>query len=155
VSGGDNFTSAGLARARVAIVGLAAALLALAALAPVAGAVASEPAAEAGSSEAPEPMLVTFTTKSARISGPGAVVFVHCVGASFPSCEGTLSLRLGGAAHKVPYTIPAGARSTLIVPLGRVAARRGWRHPRSGVAVARTVQPLGGLLRSRRLLRLR
>jgi hypothetical protein len=155
VSGGENSTDAGLARARVAIAGIAAALLALAAMAPVAGATASGPAAEAGAAEAPEPMLVTFATRSARISGPGAVVFVHCLGASFPSCEGTLSLRLGGAAHKVPYTIPAGARSTVVVPLGGVAARRGWRHPRSGVAVTRTVQPLGGLLRSRRLLRLR
>jgi hypothetical protein len=148
------------AQARIAIATVALALLGFAAPAPLA---AAEPApAESGSPvyetpsyEAPEPMVVGFATKSAKISGPGAIVSVRCTGTAAGSCDGTLSLHLGGGTHKVPYTIAAGAREIVVVPLGDPSKRAWRRQPRTGVAVTRTVQPLGGLVRSSRLLHLR
>lgn len=103
----------------------------------------------------PEPMVVGFAARAARISGPGAIVSVRCSGTASGSCDGTLSLRVAGDTHKVPYTIAAGERRIVVVPLGD-PSERPWRQtPRFGVAVTRTVQPLGGLVRSARQLRLR
>jgi hypothetical protein len=100
-------------------------------------------------------MVVAFATRTAKISGPGAIVSVRCGGTASGSCDGTLSLRLGRGAHKVPYTIAAGEREIVVVPLGDPSERTWRRPPRTAVAVTRTVQPLGGLVRSARQLRLR
>ncbi len=151
-------TGKGAVPGRIAAFVLILSLLAAAAVPQLAA--AAEAAPEAApvyetSPYEPEPMVVTFTAKTAKIAGPGAIVSVRCAGSASGSCDGTLSLRLGGAAHKVPYTIAAGETRIVVVPLGEVSGRRGGGAARTAAAVTRTMQPLGGLVRSSRQLRLR
>ena len=158
MNGAGGKKSGGVGRGRVAVAAVALVVFGALALASLASAAAPSetggPVYETPEYQ-PEPMVVGFAARTARIAGPGAIVSVRCSGTASGSCDGTLSLRVAGGSHKVPYTIAAGGRQIVVVPLGDPSERPWRRTPRFGVAVTRTVQPLGGLVRSARQLRLR
>lgn len=125
-------------------------VLLLAALVPALS--AAEAAAEAvptGETE-PAPMSLQFPQRHATLVGPRALVMVECGGVAAPTCEGTLVLKGLGGAHKVPYAIGSGERQFLAVPLGDEVG--GGCRAR---VVARTLQVMGGAVRTSTLLRLR
>lgn len=132
----------GGSRLRVALSGLVVLVAAAALAAPAA---ADSPAA-AG-------MSIVFPSKTASVSGPGAVVLVKCAGSSARECAGTLTVEGLSENHSVSYAVARGEQRSLVVPLG------GDRGFFSGIAapkmrvVAETVQPTGGTARSVRVLR--
>ena len=122
-------------------------LLAAAALAPAAGAAAT-PTGTAGGATRQVGMKIVFSGRFARVAGPGAPVSVKCTGSVSRSCDGTLSLLVGGESSEVPFTVARGETRTVVVPLWRAGSL-------SALAVAETVQPSGGVVRSKHSFRLR
>lgn len=147
---------------RALALALALGALGLAGLAPAAGAAtglsaarAVTPAPPARVAAAPQGMSIEFTSRTARVAGPGALVAVRCAGATAPACVGTLTIDAPGESPAVAYSLDRGERRMLVVPLG------GARSVFDGIVavksrvVAQTVQAEGGLVRSARTLRFR
>ena len=110
----------------------------------------SAAAAEVAEEAEPAPMSITFPQRHASLVGPRALVMVECGGLAAATCEGTLVLKGVAGAHKVPYAIGQGDRQFLAVPLGDEVD--GGCQAR---VVARTLQLMGGSVRTSTLLRLR
>ena len=123
------------------ILGLLAAVCALAALA-IPGA-----AGAASGSDSPE-LSLTFPTNEAHLSGSQASVWATCDGPEARVCNGTLTLTRGGSKHQARFSVIAGTNQSLTVPLGADATAKRF------VAVVRTEQANGALVRSRSILRL-
>lgn len=129
---------------------LRALLLALAtvgALAAVPAPASAQGAAPGGRSE----VSLAFGSGTARLVGSHALVRVRCTGPREGLCNGTVTLSVRGKKHEVPVSLGGGSVKSLAVPVGPGRHLSG----RSAVAVARTVEPLGGYRHSARRLHLR
>lgn len=115
-------------------------------------ALAAIAAAPAGAERAPR-MSIKFSSPTARLAGPGALVRVRCAGVAAHSCVGTLSLRLRRSRAAAPFSIERGEEATVVVPLATETLARG--GARSARAVARTMQSRGASVKTSRLLRIR
>jgi hypothetical protein len=137
-----------------ALVALSLALLTPAAEgASLSSARAVTPAPPAATSSAPQGMSLEFTSGTARVAGPGALVEVRCVGTVGPSCVGTVSIEAPGEPPEVAFSIDRGDQRVLVVPLGEQRGIfEGLVSVRSRV-VAQTVQSEGGSVRTARTLR--
>jgi hypothetical protein len=96
-------------------------------------------------------MSLSFARSTAQIVGTQALVLVRCDGSRKGICNGTVTVSAGGRKHRAPFAVAGGSRQLLAVPVGSRKALGGT----SGRAVARTVQPTGGYLRSGEMLRFR
>ncbi len=141
------------------LLGLALAVLSLALLTPVAegaslsSARAVTPEPPAATSSAPQGMSLEFLSRTAKVAGPGALIEVRCVGTVATSCVGTVAIEAPGEPPEVAYSIDAGEKRTLVVPLGdQRGIFDGIVSVKSRV-VAQTVQAEGGSVRSARTLR--
>jgi len=130
------------ARIRLALAGFAA-LISLAALPALASAEALVPG---GNSE----MSLVFSAESAHLVGSSALVPVKCLGSGNGLCNGTVTLTVKGAKHKVPFALVGGSAQTLEVPVGSAGGLSG----ATAVAVARTQQAVGGYSRATGVLHL-
>ncbi|MFN8217040.1 MAG: hypothetical protein U0R71_10655 [Solirubrobacterales bacterium] len=129
-----------LALAALALVGIAAA-----------PAAAAEPEIPLASPLAPS-MTLAFAGQEAEVVGTRAVLAVKCRGPRSGTCDGTVTLSVGGSDHSAAFSVLGGHRQSLVVPLGPGAPR----HARHRVrAVAETVQELGACQQTERFLRLR
>jgi hypothetical protein len=63
-------------------------------------------------------MSISFPKGTAKVVNGKAKVLVRCTGSVSASCVGTLSLKLGGVTHKAVYSVKAGKKKTIAVPLG-------------------------------------
>lgn len=131
----------GFHRLRFVLAGLAIAVTAAAMASPV----AASPAAPG--------MSIAFPSKTASVSGPGALVLVRCAGSGSRECAGTLTVEGLSESHSVSYAIAKGEQRSLVVPLG---AERdfftGIAAPKMRV-VAETMQATGSSVRTVRVLR--
>jgi hypothetical protein len=111
---------------------------------------AAVPAIAAGSTvfDTPSQMSLSFSRGSARLLGRDALVPVRCAGSRSGTCNGTVTLSAGGRKHEVPFAVVGGSGENLTVPIGS-------HHAASALAVAKTVQPAGGYVRSSEVLRFR
>jgi hypothetical protein len=98
-------------------------------------------------------MSVEFAAPTVRLAGPGALVYVRCSGSVASSCVGTLALKVPGGTHEAPFSIEAGAKRMVVVPLG--SEQRLFHGTESAQAVAETMQSRGSSVRTARLLRIR
>jgi len=114
-------------------------------------AVTPEPAA--ATSSAPQGMSLEFTAGTAKVAGPGALVEVRCVGTTGASCVGTVSIEAPGEPPEVAYSIDAGEKRTLVVPLGEERGIFAGIVSVKSRVVAQTVQVEGGSVRTARTLR--
>lgn len=141
------------------LLGLALAVLSLALLTPAAegaslsSARAVTPEPPAATSSAPQGMSLEFLAKSARVAGPGALVEVRCVGSTGPGCVGTLAIEAPGEPPEVAFSIDAGEKRTLVVPLGEQRGIFDGIVSVKSRVVAQTVQVEGGSVRTARTLR--
>jgi len=105
-------------------------------------------------SSASEGMSLEFTSKVARVAGPGALVEVKCSGSEAPACVGTLAIDAPGEPPEVAYSIDSGEERVVVVPLGsqRDLFDGGLVSLKTRV-VAQTVQEAGGSVRTARVLR--
>ncbi len=142
---------AALALAALALVVVIAAPAALATPSiSTAVAVQAPAAAEASSRQG---VSIEFTSPTARVAGPGALVAVRCAGSGSRSCVGTISIEAPGEPAEVAYSIDRGEKSVVVVPLGsRRGIFAGMVSVRTRV-VAETVQPSGASVRTARSLR--
>lgn len=139
--------------------GLALAVLLLALPAP--GASASPAISSASALSAPsaatasaaEGMSLEFTSKVARVAGPGALVEVRCSGSAAPGCVGTLSIGAPGEPPQVAYSIDRGEQRVVVVPLGSQRDLFDGLVSLKTRVVAQTVQEAGGSVRTARVLR--
>jgi hypothetical protein len=134
------------ARAKRCTTCATAVLVAVAAALPASNAGAATPSPPSSSAPAsgdPAPMSLSFTRHTVRLVGPGARVFVACAGDVAGNCEGTLRLQLASGPREAAFSIAAGGRQTLTVPLGRSAGALASAAPETVEAVAETLQPLG------------
>jgi hypothetical protein len=99
-------------------------------------------------------MSIDFTSPTARVVGPGALVSVRCAGTSATSCVGTLAIEAPGEQPpEVAYSVDRGEERAIVVPLGEQRTFfDGIVAVRTRV-VAETVQAEGGAVRSVRTLR--
>jgi hypothetical protein len=104
-------------------------------------------AGAASGSDSPE-LSLTFPTNEAHVSGSHASVWATCDGPEARVCNGTLTLTRGGNKHEVPFSVIAGTNQSLEVQLGANSTAK------RIVAVVRTEQANGALVRSRNILRL-
>lgn len=130
---------------------LAIALLTAGAIATAA--TASPAAAEPSPGEPAPKMKLDFPSKTFRIAGPGALVYVRCTGPVAGSCIGTLALKASCGTHEVPYALERGEKQTLVVPLGSEDDL--FDRIKSAEAVAHTMQSSGSSVKTSRLLRAR
>lgn len=98
--------------------------------------------------DAPSEMNLSFASESARLVGHEALVLVRCTGSRNGICSGTVTVSARGRKHKVPFSVVGGSIQSLTVPVGSSRAL----GATSGLAVARTVQPSGGYVRSSEVL---
>ena len=108
----------------------------------------------AAAATAPE-MSIAFPSKTASVSGPGALVLVKCAGSGGRECAGTLTVEGLSEDHSVSYAVARGEQRSLVVPLG--AEREfftGIAAPKMRV-VADTMQRTGSSVRTVRVLRFR
>ncbi len=98
-------------------------------------------------------MSIAFPSKTASVSGPGALVLVKCAGSGSRECAGTLTVEGLSESHSVSYAVAKGEQRSLVVPLG---AERdfftGIAAPKMRV-VAETMQSTGSSVRTVRVLR--
>ena len=136
-----NTSRIGSSRLRFVLSGLVA-VAAFAALASPAAATITAPG-----------MSIAFPSKTASVSGPGAVVLVKCAGTGSRECAGTLTVEGLSEGHSVSYAVARGEERSLVVPLG---AERdfftGIATPKMRV-VAETMQSTGSSVRTVRVLR--
>lgn len=144
---------------RGAALGLAVAALSLALLTPAAegaslsSARAVTPEPPAATSSAPQGMSLEFTSRTATVAGPGALVEVRCVGTTGSSCVGTVSIEAPGEPPEVAYSIDRGDQRVLVVPLGEQRGVFDGIVSVKSRVVAQTVQAEGGSVRTARTLR--
>jgi len=148
---------------RRAALGLAAAALAAAVLAPSAGAtqrlagnvaLTPEPSGPSSSSSTAtqDSMALEFTSRTAKVAGPGALVRVKCTGLEARSCVGTLAIEAPGEPAEVAFSIDRGEERVLVVPLGEQREIfEGIIAVRTRV-IAETVQETGDSVRTTRTL---
>lgn len=98
-------------------------------------------------------MKLEFASKTFRLAGPGALIYVKCVGSTPGSCIGTLALRAPFGTHEVAYELERGERQMLVVPLG--SEDELFDRIESAQAVAHTMQASGSSVRTSRILRAR
>ena|ERR1700754_628439 len=110
---------------------------------------------EAAAAVAPKRMKISFTDRTARVAGPGALVEVRCQGVVAASCDGTLTLAVGADAEEVPFSLASGEKRVLVVPVEEAGERLERVGSMTALAVAETVQPTGGVLSSKQRLHLR
>jgi hypothetical protein len=140
-------------------VALALAVLMLALPAPGASAATGVSSASAVSapvaatSSASEGMSLEFTSKVARVAGPGALVKVKCSGSNALNCVGTLAIDAPGEPPEVPYSIAQGEERFVVVPLGLQRDLFDGAVSLKTRVVAQTVQEAGGSVRTARVLR--
>lgn len=128
---------------RLALAGIAVAVVAMAF------------ASSATAKSTPEGMSIAFPSKTASISGPGALVLVKCVGSGSRECAGTLTVEGLSEDHSVSYAVAKGEQRSLVVPLGSEREFfTGIAAPKMRVA-AETMQPTGSSVRTVRVLRFR
>jgi hypothetical protein len=132
-----------------------AALIASAALIFSSVAVASAATTGTGAPGGGAETSLEFTRGTARVVGPGALVFVRCDGPSGGLCTGTVSLELGASHRKVPFSVIAGASQGLVVPLGSDKQAFARASGQTALATAATAQPLGSYAESTGVLRLK
>jgi hypothetical protein len=98
-------------------------------------------------------MSIAFPSKTANVSGPGALIVVKCAGSGARECAGTLTVEGLSESHSVSYAVAKGEQRSLVVPLG---AERdfftGIASPKMRV-VAETMQSTGSSVRTVRVLR--
>lgn len=111
------------------------------------------PASPAATSSAPQGMSLEFTTKTATLAGPGALVGVRCIGTAGPACVGTLSIEAPGEPAEVAYSLDSGEERALVVPLGEQRSIFDGIVSFRTRVVAHTAQPTGESLRTARTLR--
>jgi hypothetical protein len=141
--------------------GLAVAVLLLAFPAPGASAsqaissatAVSVPAPAAATASASEGMSLEFTSKVARVVGPGALVKVKCSGSEAPGCVGTLAIYAPGEPPEVAYSIDRGEERVVVVPLGSQRDLFDGIVSLKTRVVAQTVQEAGGSVLTARVLR--
>jgi hypothetical protein len=104
-------------------------------------------AGAASGSDSPE-LSLTFPTKEAHLSGSQASVWTTCDGPEARVCNGTLTLTRGGNKNEVPFSVIAGTNQSLEVPVSVDSSAK------RIVAVVKTEQANGTVVRSRVLLRL-
>jgi hypothetical protein len=126
------------------------ALLAAGAIATAASAV---PAAAETPSPPPPKMKLDFPSKTFRLAGPGALVYVKCVGQAAGGCIGTLALKAPFGTHEVAYALERGQKQMLVIPLG--SEDELFDRIDSAQAVAHTMQESGSSVRTSRVLRAR
>ena len=120
------------------------------AVAVAAAALASPAAAD---SVAAPGMSIAFPSKTASVSGPGALVLVKCAGSGSRECAGTLTVEGLSESHSVSYAVARGEQRSLVVPLGSERSFfTGIATPKMRV-VAETMQPTGSSVRTVRILR--
>jgi hypothetical protein len=125
--------------------------LALAGLAVLA--IASAFASPATARSTPPGMSIAFPSKTASISGPGALVLVKCTGSGGRECAGTLTVEGLAEAHSVSYAVARGEQRSIVVPLGDERDFfTGIAAPKMRVA-AETMQSTGSSVRTVRVLR--
>jgi hypothetical protein len=107
-------------------------------------------AAQQPDAEGPAPkMSVSFTKATAStVAGTRALVAVRCDGVVARECVGTLALETAAGTEKVAYSIAAGEKRTIVVPLLGSAVS-------SAKAVAETMQFEGASTRTSRVLRIK
>ena len=139
-----NASGIGLRRLqRFVLAGLAVAIVAVACASPAA----------AVAKRTPPGISIALPSKTARISGPGALVLVKCVGSGSRECAGTLTVEGLSEDHTVSYSVVKGERRSLVVPLGSEREFfTGIAAPKMRV-VAETMQPTGSSVRTVRVLR--
>jgi hypothetical protein len=120
---------------------------------PVAAAALAAFASPAAAAIAAPGMSIAFPSKTAGVSGPGAVVLVKCAGTGSRECAGTLTVEGLSEGHSISYAVARGEERSLVVPLG---AERdfftGIAAPKMRV-VAETMQSTGSSVRTVRVLR--
>lgn len=154
-----DFASSRLGSTLLTALGLAALALVAALTAPAAiaapsisAAVAVKPPAGAAASSR-EGVSIEFTSPTATVAGPGALVAVRCVGSGSRSCVGTISIEAPGEPAVVAYSIDRGEEAVVVVPLGsRRGIFAGMVSVRTRV-VAETAQASGASVRTVRSLR--
>ncbi len=110
-------------------------------------------ASSAAARSAPDGMSIAFPSKTAGVSGPGALVLVRCAGSGNRECAGTLTVEGLSEDHSVPYAVAKGEQRSLVVPLGSEREFfTGIAAPKMRV-VAETLQSTGGTVRTARVLR--
>ena len=137
----ENASRIGFRHLRILLAG-AAALIAVAAAPAVASAKTTVPG-----------LSISFPSKTASVSGPGALVQVKCAGSGGRECAGTLTVEGLSESHSVSYAVAKGEQRSLVVPLG--AEREfftGIAAPKMKV-VAETMQSTGSSVRTARVLR--
>lgn len=115
-----------------------------------ASAVSSPPVARTSVSAG---MSLEFTSKVARVAGPGALVKVKCAGTEALSCVGTLAIDAPGEPPEVAYSIDRGEERIVVVPLGSQRDLFDGLVSLKTRVVAQTVQEAGGSVRTARVLR--
>lgn len=115
----------------------------------------SAPAAAKASTTATttEVMSLEFTSKVARVAGPGALVGVKCSGSAGPTCVGTLAIDAPGEPPEVAYSIDRGEERVVVVPLCSQRDLFDGIVSLKTRVVAQTVQEAGGSVRTARVLR--
>ena len=117
-------------------------------------AAASAPAAAAETTPPPAPkMKLDFPSKTFRLAGPGALVYVKCVGPASGGCIGTLALKAPFGTHEVAYALERGQKQMLVIPLG--SEDELFDRIESAQAVAHTMQASGSSVKTSRVLRAR
>jgi hypothetical protein len=131
----------GFSHLRLTLLGLALVALAVALVAP------------AAARSAPPGMSIAFPSRTAGISGPGALVLVRCGGSGSRECTGTLTVEGLSEDHSVSYAVGRGEQRSLVVPLGTERDFfTGIAAPKMRV-VANTMQSTGSSVRTVRVLR--
>jgi len=110
-------------------------------------------AAAATSAATPEGTSLQFTSKVARVAGPGALVKVKCSGSAGAICVGTLAIDAPGEPAEVAYSIDGGEERVVVVPLGSQSDLFDGIVSLKTRVVAQTVQEAGGSVRTARVLR--
>ena len=98
-------------------------------------------------------MSIAFPSKTASVSGPGALVLVKCAGSGSRECAGSLTVEGLAESHSVSYAVARGEQRSLVVPLGTERDFfTGIAAPKMRV-VAETMQSTGSSVRTVRVLR--
>jgi hypothetical protein len=123
-----------------------------------AGAIATAASAVPAAAETPSPppapkMKLDFPSKTFRLAGPGALVYVKCAGPVAGGCIGTLALKAPFGTHEVAYALERGQKQMLVIPLG--SEDELFDRIDSAQAVAHTMQASGSSVRTSRVLRAR
>lgn len=98
-------------------------------------------------------MSLKFISGKSTVSGSQAAVKVRCLGTTAKRCVGVLKLTVDGTTAKVSYSVAAGKKATLKVPLGAIDLSSAGAAT-TAAAVARTTQSSGGATTTKRTLHL-